>query len=243
MNDLLDSWTARQERVVRVGAAEAVFASLRGAIEAGEIPVGTRLDSEATLAKQYGVSRTMVREALRSCTALGLTTTHTGKGTFVIADKVAQDLKLGKYSASALVEARPHVEVPAAGLAALRRTNEDLEALREILREMSEAENLQQWVQLNTEFHVTIARSSGNGVFESFLSDIVEAMANQSNTLNLVADRRKESGDEHARIFDAIERGSAEDASQAMTMHLHGVECALGTIIPGSDKSVAGRTG
>ena len=94
--DLLDSWTARQDRVVRVGAAEAVFASLRGAIEAGKIPVGTRLDSEASLAKQYGVSRTMVREALRSCTALGLTATHTGKGTFVIADKVAQYLKLGK---------------------------------------------------------------------------------------------------------------------------------------------------
>ncbi len=230
--DLLDSWTARQERVVRIGAAEAVFASLRGAIEAGEIPVGTRLDSEATLARQFGVSRTMVREALRSCTALGLTATHTGKGTFVIADKVAQDLKLGKYSASALVEARPHVEVPAAGLAAERRTSEDLEALREILREMDEAESLQQWVQLNTEFHVTIARASGNGVFESFLSDICEAMANQSNTLNLVADRRKDSGAEHARIFDAIERGSAEDASQAMTSHLHGVECALGTVIP-----------
>lgn len=237
MENLLDSWTAGQDRVVRVGAAEAVFASLRGAIEGGKIPVGTRLDSEASLAKQYGVSRTMVREALRSCTALGLTATHTGKGTFVIADKVATDLKLGKYSASALVEARPHVEVPAAGLAAQRRSTEDLEALREILREMSEADDLHQWVLLNTEFHVTIARCSGNGVFESFLSDICDAMANQSNTLNLVADRRKESGDEHARIFDAIERGSAEEASQAMRMHLHGVECALGTIIPGSEDS------
>ena len=108
--DLLDSWTARQDRVVRVGAAEAVFASLRNAIEGGKIPVGTRLDSETSLAKQYGVSRTMVREALRSCTALGLTATHTGKGTFVISDRVAPDLKLGKYSARALVEARPHIE-------------------------------------------------------------------------------------------------------------------------------------
>lgn len=231
--DLLDSWTARQEPVVRIGAAEQVFASLRGAIEGGQIPVGTRLDSEATLARQFGVSRTMVREALRSCTALGLTATHTGKGTFVIADKVARDLKLGKYSASALVEARPHVEVPAAGLAARRRSDEDLEALREILREMAQEDDIQQWVLLNTEFHMTIARCSGNGVFESFLSDICEAMANQSSTLNLMADRRKESGNEHARIFDAIERGSAEDASQAMTMHLHGVECALGTIVPG----------
>jgi GntR family transcriptional repressor for pyruvate dehydrogenase complex len=231
--DLLDSWTARQDRFVRVGAAEAVFVSLRNAIEGGKIPVGTRLDSETSLAKQYGVSRTMVREALRSCTALGLTATHTGKGTFVIADKVAQDLKLGKYSARALVEARPHIEVPAAGLAAQRRSNEDVEALREILQEMSHAEDLQQWVLLNTEFHATIARCSGNGVFEQFLTDICDAMARQSNTLNLVADRRAESGEEHARIFDAIERGSVEGAREAMTLHLHGVECALSTVVPG----------
>jgi DNA-binding FadR family transcriptional regulator len=240
--DLLDSWTAAQDRVVRVGAAEAVFASLRSAIEGGKIPIGTRLDSEASLAKQYGVSRTMVREALRSCTALGLTATHTGKGTFVIADKVAQDLKLGKYSASALVEARPHVEVPAAGLAAQRRSTEDLEALREILREMAQEDDLQQWVLLNTEFHVTIARCSGNGVFESFLSDICDAMANQSNTLNLVADRRKESGEEHARIFAAIENGTAEEASRAMRMHLHGDECALGTRVHGNVNYRASHT-
>src|SRR2546428_4222462 len=122
MINLLDSWTAGQDRVVRVGAAEAVLASLRNAIEGGRIPVGARLDSEASLSQQFGVSRTMVREALRSCNALGLTATYTGKGTFVIADKVATDLKLGKYSARELLEARPHIEVPAAGLAAERRS-------------------------------------------------------------------------------------------------------------------------
>ena len=46
---------------------------------------------------------------------------------------------------------------------------------------------------LNAEFHATIARCSGNGVFAGVLTDIREAMADQSNTLNLVADRRKES--------------------------------------------------
>ena len=76
MSNLLDSWTAGQDKVIRVGAAEAVFASLRNAIEGGKIPVGSRLDSEASLAQQYGVSRSMVREALRSCNALGLTATY-----------------------------------------------------------------------------------------------------------------------------------------------------------------------
>lgn len=235
MISLLDSWTAGQDRVVRVGAAEAVLASLRNAIEGGRIPVGARLDSEASLAQQFGVSRTMVREALRSCNALGLTATYTGKGTFVIADKVAQDLKLGKYSARELLEARPHIEVPAAGLAAERRSNDDVEALREILHAMADEDDLHQWVLLNSEFHAMIARCSGNGVFASMLSDIQDAMAKQSNTLNLVVDRRRESGVEHADIFAAIERGSAEEATLAMARHLRGVECTLDTVVPGRE--------
>ena len=51
------------------------------------------------LAQQYGVSRSVVREALRSCASLGLTETRTGKGTFVVADRVGGDLALGQYSA------------------------------------------------------------------------------------------------------------------------------------------------
>lgn len=232
MISLLDSWTAGQDKVVRVGAAEAVLATLRNAIEGGRIPVGARLDSEASLAQQFGVSRTMVREALKSCNALGLTVTRTGKGTFVIADKVAPDLKLGKYSARELLEARPHVEVPAAGLAAERRSQDDVEALREILHAMDEEEDLHQWVLLNSEFHALIARCSGNGVFASMLSDIDDAMANQSNTLNLLVDRRQQSSAEHAAIFAAIERGSAEEATLAMMRHLHGVEGTLETVLP-----------
>ena len=63
----------------------------------------------------------MVREALRSCTALGLTVTKTGRGTFVVANRAAEDLDLGLFSARGLTEARPHIEVPAAELAAERR--------------------------------------------------------------------------------------------------------------------------
>ena len=80
---------------------------------------------EAELAARYGVSRSVVREALRSCAALGLTQTHTGKGTFVVSARSTGDLVLGRYSARDLTEARPHVEVPAAGLAALGRRVEE----------------------------------------------------------------------------------------------------------------------
>ena len=208
-----------------------MFNAIRGDIEAGQIPVGGKLSSEATLAQQYGVSRSVIREALRSCTALGLTVTKTGKGTFVVANKVANDLTLGQYSARDLTEARPHIEVPAAGLAAERRSDEELETLRHIVAAMATETDPESWVALDSSFHATIARASGNKVFESVVADIRDAQAYQSETLNVVADRQHASDIEHQQILAAIEAGSAADASAAMANHLRAVGEALDSIL------------
>ncbi len=217
--------------MARLSAAEAVFNAIRDDIESGVVPVGSKLDSEATLSQQYGVSRSVIREALRSCTALGLTVTKTGKGTFVMANKVANDLTLGQYSARDLTEARPHIEIPAAGLAAHRRTDEELETLRHIVAAMAAETDLESWVSLDSSFHATIARASGNKVFASVVSDIREALAHQSETLNMVADRQHASDIEHQQILAAIEAGSADDARSAMSHHLNAVGLALDSIL------------
>lgn len=238
--NLSDSSTARQSDplpgdptrrpLARLSAAEAVLAELRGDIESGRVPVGSKLPAEAALAARYGVSRSVVREALRSCAALGLTETHTGKGTFVVSGSVSSDLVLGRYSARDLTEARPHIEVPAAGLAAQRRTEEDLATLKGIVGDMALEDDPAAWVALDATFHCLIARMSGNKVFESVVVDLREALANQSETLNLVADRQRASDVEHRRIVTAIEAGSAELASEAMAEHLAAVNEALETL-------------
>ena len=147
------SGAAASQPLPRLSAAEAVFNALRREIESGTVGVGAKLSSETALAQQYGVSRSVVREALRSCTALGLTVTKTGKGTFVVADHVAKDLVLGQYSARDLTEARPHIEVPAAGLAAQRRTAEELDSLRDIVAAMAAEDDPEAWVGLDSSFH------------------------------------------------------------------------------------------
>jgi GntR family transcriptional repressor for pyruvate dehydrogenase complex len=228
--NLSDSWTAGQQ-IVRVSAAEAVFSSLRKAIEDGQLPVGTRLSSEAMLAQRYGVSRSVVREALRSCASLGLTETLTGKGTFVIADHVGGDLALGQYSARELTEARPHIEVPAAGLAAQRRSEDEVQLLRDIVAAMDLEQDPEAWVALDATFHAAIARMSGNRVFEKVVSDIREAMANQSETLNMVAGRQADSDIEHREILAAIEEASPERATEAMRRHLAAVDAALDRVL------------
>lgn len=217
--------------MARLSAAEAVFNAIRGDIESGQVAVGGKLSSEAMLAQQFGVSRSVIREALRSCTALGLTVTKTGKGTFVVANKVANDLTLGKYSARDLTEARPHIEVPAAGLAALRRSDDELETLRHVVEAMTTETDPESWVALDSTFHATIARASGNKVFASVAADIRGALAFQSETLNMVADRQRASDVEHQQILAAIEAGSAEDARAAMAEHLHAVGAALASIL------------
>jgi GntR family transcriptional repressor for pyruvate dehydrogenase complex len=217
--------------LARLSAAEAVFNAIRADIESGTVSVGGKLSSEATLAQQYGVSRSVIREALRSCTALGLTVTKTGKGTFVVADKVANDLTLGQYSARDLTEARPHIEVPAAGLAAQRRTGVELETLRHIIAAMTTETDPESWVALDSSFHAAIARASGNKVFASVVADIRGALAFQSETLNMVADRQHASDTEHQQILAAIEAGSAEAASIAMAEHLRAVGVALDSIL------------
>ena len=217
--------------LARLSAAEAVFNAIRGDIQSGALAVGAKLSSEAALASQYGVSRSVIREALRSCTALGLTVTKTGRGTFVVADHVANDLVLGQFSARDLTEARPHIEVPAAGLAAERRTTEDLEILRGMMASMAAETDPEAWVALDSGFHAAIARASGNKVFESVVADIRDALVHQSETLNLVADRQHASDVEHRLILDAIEAGSASDASAAMAEHLRAVGEALDSIL------------
>ena len=217
--------------LARFSAAEAVFSAIRQDIEGGTIEVGSKLSSEAALAAHYGVSRSVIREALRSCNALGLTVTKTGKGTFVVANRVANDLSLGQYSARDLNEARPHIEIPAAGLAARRRSPEDLEHLTELVSTMLGESDPEAWVALDASFHSVIARASGNKVFESVVADIREALSHQSETLNMVADRQHVSDDEHLRIVEAIASGDSTAAEAAMADHLSAVSVALDAIL------------
>lgn len=231
--NLSDSWTPRQQLALRTSAAEEVFNSLRSAIEAGEIPVGDKLGSEASLASAYGVSRSVIREALRSCAALGLTRTETGRGTFVISHRPTGELVLGSHSSRDLHEARPHIEIPAVRLAAANRTEADLERLSELINQMETEEDVSAWVELDAEFHTAIADASCNSVFKQIVGGIRESMARQSETINLVAGRRDPSNIEHRAIVDAISRQDSEGAADAMAAHLAAVENTVRNIVGG----------
>lgn len=227
MGNLSDSRTAGLSVFPRQSAVGFVLDDLRDGITAGVIRVGDRLPSEAALAARYSVSRSVIREVLRASAALGLTVTRTGKGTFVVG-RQAGDLVFGDYSSADLLEVRPHVEVPAAGLAALRRTEEDLEQLQNLTEGMEAEADPSVWIGLDATFHVMVAETSKNPVFAQVIRTIRTALSEQSAMLNeRSGPRRGRSDAEHRSITAAIARGSVVEAEDAMRFHLDQVHDAV----------------
>ncbi|MEN5278674.1 FadR/GntR family transcriptional regulator [Brucella sp. TWI432] len=224
-------WVSNSTPVNRKNAAEIVFEDIRSAITTGRLQIGIRLPSEAKLAEKYSVSRPIVREALRSLQTLGLTHTRTGSGTYVLKSSPGPELSYGGYSASDLIEARPFIEVPAAGWAASRHTQDQIEKILDICERMDRQTDLHKWVLLDTEFHSMIATASGNTVFANIVADARDALSRQSELVNLMAGRRTASNIEHRQIAEAIKSGSQERARLAMQNHLGQVELAVTTII------------
>ncbi len=231
---LSDSRAAGPQPIVRVDAAEAVFPSMRNAIESGELPVVSKPDAESVLAAQCAVSRSVIREALRSCAALGLARTRTGKGTFVIAPRAGGDPVPGSFPTRSPMEARPHIEIPAARLAAARATDQLLQ-LRGIIEATEVEDDPETPVTLDAGFHATIAAASGNGVCVCVVNDIRDAMANQSGTINLITVRQHPSHAGHREILAAIGAGDGPAAGKAMAAHMAAVDEAP-TLVLGADK-------
>ena len=198
----------------------------------GALKPGDQIPAERDLAERFGVSRTAVREAIKSLTEKGLIEVFVGRGTFVTnlsPDRVVESMTLllrnEPDSVANLQEARVLVEVPAARLAALRRTTEHLERLRAICDEMEQERSLSpRLIDGDTEFHVQVARTTGNPVLVLLSQTIVELLrAERLEPACLDESALPAAFAGHRAIVDAIEAGDADRAGQAMHDHLNHV--------------------
>lgn len=206
--------------------------ALRARILTRELRPGDRLPIEPDLAEEYGVSRSTVREALRVLTSQGLVSTWRGVqgGSFVTCPEPAQISdylhgSLGLLAESrnvgidALLEARDVLEVPAAGMAALRRTPAQLEELRATLYEPA-AETVEQRIRLSRRFHEVMLYAAASPIVESLAGPVFRVLYER------LIDRVPRTGgpitmeSDHQLIFDAIAAGDAEVACAEMRSHL-----------------------
>jgi DNA-binding FadR family transcriptional regulator len=200
---------------------------LIGFIRSGAVKVNEQLPSEMKLAHMFGVSRPVVREAIVSLNALGLTTSLNGRGTFVTSTTLQTPLLLGGYPPEHVNEIRRCLEIPAARLAALRRAEADVIGLREILQRIDAEQEAARRNKIDAEFHVGLAAATGNPLLVKLISDMRYSLEDESLAVSVVAHRRAGARAEHLAIVDAVARQDGEAAADAMRAHLDAIDEAL----------------
>jgi DNA-binding FadR family transcriptional regulator len=210
--------------VRRLSAAELVRRELIEHIETGDLAVGGKLPSETELARAFGVSRPVIREALGGLRASGVIQSRPGRGSFVASERPTGLLLLGRYSEDELHEVRCHLEIPGVAEAAQRRRPEHCDRLRELIAELEAENDVRRWVTLDATFHICLAEATGNGLQLRLIEDLRDLLVEHSFAAALVPGRIDEANAEHQVIRDAVLAGDADQARLEMHRHLENVQ-------------------
>lgn len=207
--------------------------SLAGRIREGSLTAGEKLPTEAAIMEEFGVSRTVVREAISRLQAAGLVETRHGVGTFVVglgegsAFRISPEQLGTLQDVIAVLELRIGVETESAALAAMRRTPENLETLRSALRAFVAAvEEGRDAVGPDFQFHLEIARATQNHHFVDLMATLGGMMIPRARLEPpgpLTPERQaylRGVNAEHESIVEAIARQDPDGARAAMRTHL-----------------------
>ncbi|WP_303760458.1 FadR/GntR family transcriptional regulator [Sphingobium yanoikuyae] len=212
--------------------ADMLYTKLEEDILSGRIPPGSRLPAQKDIAEQENVSRTVVREAVARLEAQGFAVARQGSGVFVSdaaryrAFQVTKDELSELSDVIKLLEMRLAIETEMAGLAAARRTNEDISAMRDALRRIREAENPAVAATADSQFHMAIARATRNDYYARFVEFLgVRLVPPSSLYLKYQPERSHDAythkvSDEHDAVLDAIVRMDIEKARHAARHHM-----------------------
>jgi GntR family transcriptional repressor for pyruvate dehydrogenase complex len=225
---------ARDVPVRRVlKAYEQIADQLRELITTGQLQPGERLPSEAMLARQFGVSRATVRESLRGLAAQNLVRTAKGSGggsyvTLPSVDHISEFLRSNfnlmtasqDVSLEDLLEARMLLEVPAARLAAERRSEEGLARLQATIPEELLSLSIQDQFAFNKSFHTTVLEACGNKLLYVSAQPVFSVLQRALQRSNLSTAFHRAIHESHRRITAAIAAGDADGAEREMREHL-----------------------
>ncbi len=208
----------------------------------GRLRPGDPIPSESQIALAFGVSKQIAREAIRELSALGVLQVQQGKATRVRAVDGAPLTRLFLFAAGdgvaglvQAVELRRILEPGFAELAALRRTEADLENLNRIAGLMEQGiADIPSWIEADLAFHQAIANAAGNRLITlqmEGLSPVIRRVMEEFNR------RRPRTGADqramlqrHLNVIEAVRSGSPEKARAAMNAHFEAADQAIGEL-------------
>lgn len=213
--------------------ASRVTESMLASIASGRFAPGEWLPSERELSEQFGVSRTVIREAVRGLEAKGVIEVRSGRGArvaHVSSSRVSESLQLYLSGAQSqqllgpaeISEVRATLELRLVELACARATESDLADIAASLAGMAAAEtNVEAAVQ-DAEFHRRIALATHNALYVALLESLNAVMMPiRERSLN-VEGRRARTAAEHGAVLDALRSRDPKSARAAMSGHLDG---------------------
>jgi len=215
-----------------VPAYQVLSDALRARIITGELRPGEKLPIEPELSTQYGVSRSTVREALRVLASQNLITTMRGVagGSFVaypnpeqVAGYLEASLRLlaqaDSLTIGQLAEARDLLEVPAAGLAAQRRSERHLQDLQATLFDRGQA-SFEDALASSKMFHAALVRATGSPIVEMLSKPVFEIVFDHVREWEAPAGFWARMAGDHEAIFDAVAAQDPFSAREATRDHL-----------------------
>lgn len=212
--------------------SEIVLQQIKMQIETGTYAPGSKLPTVVELAASFQVGRSTVREALSGLKAIGWVDIRHGGGTFVTNPLPIDSSSLFDQGQTLqeVQEVRRFIEAGCASLAASRRTEGNLTALRQILSTMEASlENEEESEQADIRFHLEIAKASHNSLMIGMMESLTERLQQSmkaSRRLWFFAERASAEKllHEHRDIVDAIETKDEQLAAEKMSQHIHKVD-------------------
>jgi GntR family transcriptional regulator, transcriptional repressor for pyruvate dehydrogenase complex len=219
--------------VVRGNLTDQVAAQITADISAQAISPGGRLPTENALCARFGVSRTVVREAIARLKSEGLVASRQGSGVFVLAENPQRPFRLTSNLSDSsdeilqVAELRMAFDVEAASLAARRRTQDQLRRLRAALDQMAAAvRDGANGVEADVAFHRCVAEATGNPHYVAFMSYLIQFLRKGVRISRERTLKRPGLGEkvqlEHEAIFRAIQARDPDAAAAAARRHVRG---------------------
>jgi len=211
---------------------EEIVRQIKQLISEGQLKSGDRLPPERDLAEKFVVSRTSVREALRTLESLGLIEIRPGEGTFVrevsidaLVGPLALLLTTQREAIAELFEARRLLEPALAGLAAARATRDEIQEMDRILEEQAkEVAAGNTGLAQDAAFHAAIGAAAHNRAITRLAHAIMDLLSQSREESLNTPGRPTRSHQDHRRILAAITARDERAARQAMLDHLEAVE-------------------
>lgn len=209
-----------------------IIKQIRSLITSGQINPGDKLPPERKLAEHLGVGRKYIRDAITKLEFYGILKTVPQSGTYVaglgitaLEGLITDVLSLEESDFSSLVETRILMECEAAKLASIRRTEEDILAIRNSMEAYNNrVENNLPSMEEDLMFHLKIAEASQNSVLKSLMLIIIPDVINSFQKLDICdKDKINRTLDEHRNILTAIIEQDPVKAVSAMEVHLRDV--------------------